>query len=187
VAEARKAHIADQPAMDTSRLVFIDETGVASNMIRRYGRAPKGKRLVDKTPHGHWKITTCVAALTASGIAAPATIDGAMNGELFLAWVVQILIPALKPGDIVIWDNLPCHKNNPARAAIEAAGASIRPLPAYSPDLNPIEKAFAKLKALLRKARPRTKRAINRCIAKIFTAFTPEECLNYFRSCGYSN
>ena len=173
--------------MNTAKLVFIDETGVTTNMIRRYGRALKGKRLVDKTPHGHWKITTVIAALTASGIAAPATIDGAMNGELFRAWVMQFLVPVLKPGDIVIWDNLPCHKNTAAKAAIEAVGAIVKPLPAYSPDLNPIEKAFAKLKAWLRKARPRTPKAIDRCIAKVFKAFTPQECINYFKSCGYSN
>jgi transposase len=186
VAEARAAHIAGQPDMDIAKLVFIDETGVTTNMIRRYGRAPKGERLVDKTPHGHWKITTCVAALTSAGVAALGTIDGAMNGELFLAWTVQILVPSLKPGDIVIWDNLPCHKNKAARAAIEAAGAIVRPLPAYSPDLNPIEKAFAKLKARLRKEKPRTPRAIDRWIARIFKAFTPQECVNYFASCGYS-
>lgn len=187
MAEARKAHIAQQPDMDTAKLVFIDETGVTTNLIRRYGRAPKGKRLIDKTPYGHWKITTCIAALTEAGISALATLDGAMNGDLFLAWTTQILVPTLKPGDIVIWDNLPAHKNKAARQAIEAAGAIVRPLPAYSPDLNPIEKAFAKLKALLRKAKPRTPKAIDRYIAKIFKAFTPQECIAYFKSCGYSN
>lgn len=187
MAEARKAHIARQPDMDTARLVFVDETGVTTNMIRRYGRSQKGKRLVGKTPHGHWKITTCVAALASTGIAALGTIDGAMNGELFLVWAAQILAPTLKPGDVVIWDNLPAHKNRAARAAIEATGAIVRPLPAYSPDLNPIEKAFAKLKALLRKRKPRTLEAIDRAVAQIFKAFTPTECINYFRSCGYSN
>lgn len=173
--------------MDAAALVFIDETGVATNLVRRYGRAPKGQRLVDKTPHGHWQIVTLIAALGLTGMTALGTFGGAMNGEMFLAWVKQILLPTLKPGSIVIWDNLQIHKNQAARQAIEAAGASIRPLPSYSPDLNPIEKAFAKLKALLRKARPRTQRAINRGIAKIFKAFTPQECANYFKSCGYSN
>ena len=112
---------------------------------------------------------------------------GAMNGELFRAWVEQILVPTLKPGGIVIWDNLPTHKNQAARVAIEAAGASIKPLPSYSPDLNPIEKAFAKLKAKLRKAKPRTHRAVNHWIAKIRKTFSIQECLNYFKSCGYSN
>ncbi len=173
--------------MAPAKLVFIDETGVTTNMIRRYGRAPSGQRLIDKTPHGHWKITTCIAALTSAGISALGTFDGAMNGELFLAWIVQFFVPTLAPGDIVIWDNLPCHKNKAAKAAIEAAGAIVKPLPAYSPDLNPIEKAFAKLKALLRKAKPRSPKAIDRCIAKIFKAFTPQECIAYFKSCGYSN
>ncbi len=173
--------------MDTATLLFIDETAVATNLIRAYGRCQKGQRLVDKTPHGQWKIVTCIAAMDATGIRALGTFGGAMNGELFRAWVEQILAPTLKPGDIVIWDNLPTHKNQAARVAIEAAGASIRPLPSYSPDLNPIEKAFSKLKAKLRKAKPRTHRAINRCIAKICKTFSIQECLNYIKSCGYSN
>ena len=173
--------------MAAARLVFIDETGIASNMTRRCGRAPAGQRLIGKAPHGHWKITTCIAALASAGIAALGTFDGPMNGELFRAWIVRFLAPALKPGDIVIWDNLPCHKDKAAIAAIEAAGATVRPLPAYSPDFNPIEKAFAKLKAGLRKAQPRTPRAIDRCIAQIFKAFTPQECVAYFKSCGYAN
>lgn len=173
--------------MDSAKLVFIDETGVTTNMTRRYGRAPAGQRLIDKTPHGHWKITTCIAALSAAGITAAGTFDGAMNGGLFSAWVIKVLVPTLKAGDIVIWDNLQCHKNKEALGAIEATGATVRPLPAYSPDFNPIEKAFAKLKAMLRKAKPRTKRAIDQCIAKIFKAFTPQECRAYFNCCGYSN
>ena len=137
--------------MDTATLLFIDETAVATNLIRAYGRCQKGQRLVDKTPHGHWKIVTCIAAMDATGIRALGTFAGAMNGEMFRAWVEQILALTLKPGDIVIWDNLPTHKNQAARVAIEAAGASIKPLPSYSPDLNPIEKAFSKLKAKPRK------------------------------------
>ena len=178
--------------MDTATLLFIDETAVATNLIRTYGRSPKGQRLVDKTPpikckHGQWKIVTCIAAMDATGMRALGTFGGAMNGELFRAWVEQILVPTLKPGDIVIWDNLPTHKNQAARMAIEAAGASIKPLPSYSPDLNPIEKAFSKLKAKLRKAKPRTYRAVNHWIAKICKTFALQECMNYFRSCGYSN
>lgn len=173
--------------MASGKLVFIDETGVTTNMMRRYGRAPAGQRLIGKTPHGHWKITTCIAALAVAGITAIGTFDGAMNGDLFLAWVIRFLVPTLKPGDIVIWDNLPCHKNKSAIAAIEAAGATVRPLPAYSPDFNPIEKAFAKLKAMLRKTKPRTPSAIDRSIARTFKAFTPMECCAYFKSCGYSN
>lgn len=184
---ARAALIADQAGLAVSRLVFIDETGVASNLVRRYGRALAGVRLIGKVPHGSWTITTCIAALTAKGIATLATFEGPLNGELFVAFVVKFLVPVLKPGDIVIWDNLQVHKNKQAIAAIEAAGATVRPLPPYSPDLNPIEKAFAKLKALLRKAKPRCRRAIDRAIAKVFKAFTPQECVSYFKSCGYSN
>lgn len=176
--------------MDAAALLFIDgepASGVATNLVRRYGRAPKGQRLAGKTPHGQWRIVTLIAALGLTGMTALGTFGGAMNGEMFLAWVRQILVPTLKPGDIVIWDNLQTHKNRAARQAIEAAGASVRPLPSYSPDLNPIEKAFAKLKALLRKAKPRTQKAIDRWIAKIFKALTLQECINYFKSCGYSN
>lgn len=173
--------------MDSAKLLFVDETFVTATMMRRYGRAPSGQRLIDKTPHAPWKITTCIAALAVEGIAAIGTFDGAMNGDLFSTWVIRFLVPTLMPDDIVIWDNLQCHKNKAALAAIEATGATVRPLPAYSPDFNPIEKAFAKLKAMLRKANPRTPNAIDRCIAKIFKAFTPQECKAYFKSCGYSN
>jgi transposase len=173
--------------MDSANLVFIDETGVTTNMMRRYGRAPAGQRLIEKTPHGHCKITTCIAALAAAGITATGNFDGAMNGGLFSAWVIKVLVPTFKAGDIVTWDNLQCHKNKAALATIEATGAKVRPLPAYSPDSNPIKKEFAKLKAMLRKAKPCTKIAIDRCLAKIFKAFTQEKCRAYFKSCGYSN
>ena len=187
VAEAHKALAADHSAMDSAKLVFIHEIGVTTNMMRRYGRAPAGQRLIDKTQHGHWKITTCIAFLAVAGFMATGTFDGAMNGGLFSAWVVKVLVPTLKARDIVIWYTLQCHKSKVALAAIQATGATIRPLPVYRPDFNPIEKAFAKLKAMLRKAKPRTKIAIDRSIAKIFKAFTPEECRAYFKSCGYSN
>lgn len=187
MAAARQAHIATQASLPRLRLLFSDETGVATNLVRRYGRAPAGQRLIGKTPHGHWQIITCIAALALAGVPTLATVNGPMNGELFVAFVKQFLVPILKPGGIVIWDNLQVHKNRAAIAAIEAKGASVRPLPAYSPDLNPIEKAFAKLKALLRKAKPRTRRAIDRHIAKAFKAFTPQECTVYFKSCSYSN
>jgi transposase len=187
VAAARAILSADQAGLPVPHLLFIDETGIASNLVRRYGRAPAGSRLIGKVPHGFWTITTCIAALTAQGIATLATFDGAMNGELFVAFVIKFLVPVLKKGDIVIWDNLQVHKNKQAIAAIEAAGATVRPLPPYSPDFNPIEKAFDKLKAMLRKAKPRGKKAINRAIAAIFRAFTPQECRAYFKSCGYSN
>jgi transposase len=155
--------------------------------VRRYGRSPAGQRLIGKAPHGVWSITTCIAALSVTGIATLATCDGAMDGAMFVAFVTTFLVRVLKKGDIVIWDNLQVHKNKAAIAAIEAAGATVRLLPAYSPDLNPIEKAFAKLKAFLRRDKPRTRRTIDNAIARIFKAFTPEECAAYFRSCGYSN
>ena len=136
--------------------MFVDETWASTNMARRYGRSPKGERLVSPVPFGHWKTTTFVAALRADGLTAPTVIDGAMTGELFVAYVEQQLAPTLRPGDIVVLDNLAAHKRAAARAAIEAAGAEVRFLPPYSPDLNPIELAFAKLKHLLRSAGRRT-------------------------------
>ena len=184
---ARLALAEDQATLSSSQLLFIDETGVASNLVRRYGRAYSGQRLIGKCPHGFWQIVTCIAVLTLKGVPTLATINGPMDGAMFEGFVKQFLVPILKPGDIVIWDNLQVHKNKQAIKAIEAAGASVRPLPPYSPDFNPIEKAFSKLKALLRKAKPRTRQSIDRTIAKIFKAFTPQECAAYFKSCGYSN
>jgi transposase len=179
--------MAEQASWPVPSLLFIDETGIASNLVRRHGRCLRGQRLIGKTPQGCWSITTCIAALAATGITTAFTFNGAMNGELFVAFVTNFLVPTLKPGDIVIWDNLQVHKNKAAIAAIAAAGACVKPLPAYSPDLNPIEKAFSKLKALLRRDKPRTRQAIDRCIAKIFKTINSQECLAYFKSCGYSN
>ena len=146
--------------LDPARLVFLDETGASTKMARRHGRAPRGQRLRASVPHGHWKTTTFIGGLRLSGMTAPMVLDGPMTGGWFVAYVEQVLVPTLRPGDIVILDNLAAHKNAAARAAIEAAGAGVRFLPPYSPDLNPIENAFAKLKALLRKAAART---IDRC------------------------
>ena len=136
--------------MTPSKLVFIDETWVKTNMTRRYGRAKRGHRLVAAVPHGHWKTTTFVGALRCDGLTAPLVVDGAINGELFLAYVEQVLVPTLKPGDVVIMDNLRVHKIAGVREAIEAASARLLFIPPYSPDLNPIEMAFSKVKALLR-------------------------------------
>ena len=138
------------------KLVFLDETGAATNMARRYGRCPRGVRLLSSVPWGHWKTTTFVAGLRSDRLTAPCVLDGPMDGETFKAYVEQFLAPSLSPGDIVIMDNLPSHKVKGIREAIVAAGADVRYLPPYSPDLNPIEQLFAKLKALLRKAAPRT-------------------------------
>jgi transposase len=185
VAKARKQWKRGQSKLDADRLVFIDETGTATNMARRYGRSARGERCCAKVPHGHWKSTTFVAGLRVAALTAPCVIDGPMDGNTFLAYVEQILVPTLKPGDIVIMDNLPSHKVEGVREAIRAKGASVRLLPPYSPDLNPIEQVFAKLKALLRKAAERTLDALWDRIAKLLKAFSPEECANYFRNAGY--
>ncbi len=154
-------------------------------MARRYGRSPRGERLDCPIPHGHWKSTTFLAGLTGSGFIAPYVLDGAMTGELFLAWTEQMLAPELRPGDLVIMDNLPAHKVKGIRKAIEAQGAELLYLPPYSPDLNPIENAFAKLKALLRKAAERTVGGLWNAIGRMLDCFPPAECANYIASCGY--
>lgn len=183
--KARAEWKENQPALDVTKLVFLDETGASTNMARTRGRAPKGERCVASVPHGHWKTTTFIAGLRVGGIAAPMVLDGPMNGPVFLAYVEQFLCPALHPGDIVIADNLPSHKVASVREAIEKTGASWRLLPPYSPDLNPIEKMFSKLKALLRKAAKRTSAELWIEIGKLLEAFTPDECKNYFASSGY--
>jgi transposase len=187
VAEARAAWAQDQPKLDPQRLLFIDETGTSTDMARLRGRAPRGERLVGKVPYGHWKTTTFVAALRSTALTAPCVIDGPMNGNAFLAYVEQILAPTLKPGDIVILDNLGAHKVAGVREAIEATGARLLYLPPYSPDFNPIEQLFAKLKALLRKAAERSVEALWNRIADLLGAFTPNECANYFRNAGYAS
>jgi len=167
--------------------VFIDETGATTKMARRHGRAPRGQRLKLSVPYGHWKTTTFVGALRLSGMTAPMVLDGPMTGGWFLAYVEQVLVPTLQPGDVVILDNLSSHKSPAIRAAIEAADATLCFLPPYSPDLNPIENAFAKLKALLRKAAARTVDQLWSAIAKIIDTFSPEECANYFNAAGYAS
>ena len=171
--------------MDAASFVFLDETGASTNMVRRSGWGPKGERLVDVAPAGHWKTTTFVAGLRASGIIAPFVLDGPMTGEAFRAYVEQVLAPELEPGDAVVMDNLRPHKVAGIREAIRAAGASVLYLPSYSPDFNPIEQLFAKLKELLRKAAARTKEALWDAIGRHLDDFTPEECQNYLAHCGY--
>ena len=171
--------------MSPARLIFVDETGAATNMARRYGRSARGLRLDGPVPQGHWKSTTFVGALTSRGFLAPYVTDGAMNGVLFKAWVEQMLAPELQPGDIVVMDNLPAHKVAGIRQAIEARDAKLRYLPPYSPDLNPIEQAFAKLKALLRKAAERTVDGLWNAIGKLLDLFPPAECANYLANAGY--
>jgi transposase len=154
-------------------------------MARLYGCAPRGERCRAAVPHGHWKTTTFTAGLRYDGVAAPMVLDGPMNGEAFLAYVEQALVPELRPRDIVIMDNLPAHKVHGVRQAIEAAGASLQYLPPYSPDFNPIEMAFAKLKALLRAAAARTIPDLSQAIADALRRFTPHECANYLAAAGY--
>jgi transposase len=176
-----------QGKLDPSRLVFIDETWAKTNMTRSHGRAPRGKRLVAKVPHGRWQTLTFLAALRCDRIDAPCVIDGPINGESFLAYIEQVLVPKLKPGDIVIIDNLGSHKGKAVRRAIRSAGAKLFFLPPYSPDLNPIEQVFAKLKILLRKAAERTVEATWRRIGVLLDCFTPTECANYFANAGYAS
>ena len=176
-----------QTKLDPERLVFIDETGTSTNMARLRGRARRGERLVGKIPHGHWKTTTFVAGLRSDALTAPCVIDGPMNGNTFLAYVEQILAPSLKPGDIVVLDNLSAHKVAGVREAVEAVGARLLYLPPYSPDFNPIEQLFAKIKALLRKAAERSVDGLWSPIASLLDAFTPQECANYLRNVGYAS
>ena len=171
--------------LDPERLVFIDETGLNTKMARLRGRSLKGERCRAAVPHGHWKTTTFTGALRMNGMTAPMVLDGAMNGDAFRAYVEQVLAPTLSLGDIVIMDNLPAHKAAGVREAIEAAGATLRYLPPYSPDFNPIENAFSKLKALLRAKAERTIDALWNAVGEIIGLFTPDECANYFIACGY--
>jgi transposase len=156
-------------------------------MTRLYGRAPRGQRLIAAAPFGHWKTTTFVAALRRTGLTAPMVLDGPMTGPAFLAYVQQVLVPTLRRGDIVVLDNLPAHKISEVRAAIRAAGAQFFLLPPYSPDLNPIEMAFAKLKTLLRQASERTIDGLWRRIGELLDHFTPDECANYLQAAGYGD
>ena len=171
--------------IDSTRLVFIDETWTKTNMAPLRGWAPCGQRLKAKVPHGHWKTMTFLAALRHDRITAPWLIDGPINGETFQLYVEKVLVPTLRPGDIVIMDNLGSHKGKAVRSAIRAAGARLFYLPKYSPDLNPIEQFFAKLKHWLRKAAQRTTEAVFDAIGPILNAVTPAECANYFSNAGY--
>lgn len=156
-------------------------------MTRTHGRSMRGTRLIAKAPHGHWRTLTFLAALRCDRIDAPCVIDGPINGETFLAYVEQFLVPTLAPGDIVIMDNLGSHKGNAVRAAIRAARAKLFFLPPYSPDLNPIEQVFSKLKTLLRKSDPRTIEATWRSVGELLSRFTKDECANYFSNAGYAS
>ena len=181
----RQAWFDEQPELDPQRLVFIDETGASTKMARLRGRAKRGQRCRSPVPHGHWKTTTFIGALRLNGMTAPMVIDGPMNRDVFHAYVRHVLTPTLKPGDIVVMDNLPAHKGGETRRMIEAAAARLLYLPPYSPDFNPIENAFSKLKAILRKASERTIDGLWETIGRAIDQFTPAECANYFTAAGY--
>lgn len=170
---------------DARAYIFIDESGVTTDLLRRYGRSPRGVRLRDYTPCGHWQTHTVVAGLRVDGLVAPAVFDGPIDNPTFLAYVEQVLVPTLRVGDVVVLDNLATHKQPEVQAAIERAGARLRFLPPYSPDFNPIEMAFAKLKAFLRAARPRSFDQVVDLVAIALELFASDECLNFVRHCGY--
>jgi transposase len=174
-----------QTGLDPDRLVFIDETWAKTNMTRPRGRSLCGTRLIASVPYGHWKTTTFLAALRTTGLTAPLVVDGPINGELFLAYVRQQLVPTLRAGDVVVMDNLSSHKLRGVRDAIEGAGAALAFLPPYSPDLNPIENAFAKFKWLLKSASERTVESLWKACGRLLAHFQEPECRNYIRHCGY--
>ena len=187
VAAARAAWKRGQAALDAGKLVFIDETGTTTKMAPLYGRGKKGSRVIGRVPHGNWKTTTFVAGLRQDAITAPFVIAHAMNGAIFIEYLRQCLVPTLTPGDIVVLDNLPAHKVEQARKIVEAAGAELRYLPPYSPDLNPIEQVFAKLKARLPKASERSVDGLWQRIGATLDHFSPTECRNYFTHAGYAS
>jgi transposase len=185
VAAARAEWRAGQAGLDPARLVFVDETWATTNLARRYGWGPTAGRVAGAVPHGHWKVTTFVAALRAAGLVAPMAVDGAITGELFRAYAERVLAPELGPGDVVVMDNLQCHKVAGVAEAIRRAGARLVYLPPYSPDLNPIELAFAKLKAELRRRAERTVDRLWAAFGESLDWVSPAECRNYFRHSGY--
>ena len=185
VLKQREDWFEGQLDLDPAKLVFIDETWASTNMAPLRGWAPKGERLRAGVPHGHWKRTTFIAGLRLSGLSAPMVLDGSINGTSFLDYVKRVLVPTLSPGETVVADNLSSHKGDEVRKAIEAAGATIRFLPPYSPDFNPIEKAFSKLKALLRRAAERSVEVLHKTIMRLARLFTPTESANFFAACGY--
>ncbi len=187
VARRRERWKKYQGRIDPARLVFIDEMWAKTNMTRTRGWWQRGQPLVAKVPHGHWKTMTFLAALRHDRIAAPFVLDGPINGDAFIAYVEQVLVPTLQPGDVVVLDNLGSHKSAGVRQAIRTASAHLLLLPPYSPDLNPIEQVFAKLKTLLRKAEERTVEAVWRRIGTLLDCFNPTECANYLRNSGYGS
>jgi transposase len=185
VADARRRWQQAQAVHDAHAYVFIDESGVTTDLLRRYARSLRGTRVSDHTPCSHWQTHTVVAALRPTGLTAPAVFDGPMDAVTFRAYIEQVLVPTLRPGDVVVLDNLASHKQPEIHTAITQAGAQLRFLPPYSPDFNPIELAFAKLKAFLRAKRPRTFEAVCDLLRTALGLFLPDECANFVRHCGY--
>jgi transposase len=186
VAQRRQDWRGGQAELDSGRLIFIDETWAKTNMTRLRGRAPRGERLVAKVPHGHWKTTSLIAALGVEGVRCSTVVDGAINRDLFEGFVEQVLAPELRPGDVVVLDNLSSHKSTHARKLIEERGAALVFLPPYSPDLNPIEMVFAKLKQLLRSLACRTREALWEAMQSVIDKVTASDAANCFRHCGYT-
>ena len=173
--------------MDLTRLVFVDESGAKTNMTRLYGRAMAGQRAIDDTPCGHWCTTTMISSVRVDGSTACMVVDGATNKEVFQAYVRHILLPTLKAGDVVVLDNLSAHKNKAIRDLIKSVGAELWYLPPYSPDLNPIEKMWSKIKAILRTLKARTEESLINAVAKALEAVTADDAKGWFESCGYMN
>jgi len=186
VAQRREEWKQEQNTLDPRRLIFIDETWAKTNMTRLRGRAPRGERLIDRTPHGHWKTSTLIAALGIDGVRCSTVVDGAVNADIFEAFVQQVLVPQLRPGDIVVMDNLSSHKRARTRERIEATGAQLVFLPPYSPDLNPIEMVFSKVKQLLRSLACRTVDALWTAMQSVLDQVTPSDAINCFKHCGYT-
>jgi len=187
VKAARQAWFDRQDDLEIERLFFIDECGTNTKMARTRGRSKRGMRCRADIPHGHWKTTTLVAALTTSGIAAPMILDGAMDGDMFIAYVTHVLLKELRSGDVVVMDNLPAHKVAGVRAIIEGIGAKLMYLPPYSPDFNPIEKAFSQIKAFLKKTAARTKEKLDAAIADAIDVVSAQNAIKYFAACGYES
>jgi len=178
--------MAGQSQLDLNRLVFIDEAGAKTNMTRLYGRAEKGERVVDFAPHGHWCTTTMISSIRFNGTTACMAVDGSTTGKVFRAYTEHVLVPSLRPGDIVVLDNLSAHKDKVAREMIESVGAQVMFLPPYSPDLNPIEKMWSKVKQLLRGTKARTQESLLTAIGVALGCVTEADALGWFASCGYS-
>lgn len=185
VALARQLWTANQAGLDFKRLVFVDETGTTTRMVRTHGWGRKGQRLIGQAPHGHWMTQTFVAGLAHDGILAPVLLPCPMNGDLFRQWLEEALIPEMQEGSIVVLDNLAAHKVAGVRQCLEAAGMGLLYLPPYSPDLNPIELAFAKIKRALRRLAPRSFDAICHALSAILQTFSTTECANYLLHAGY--